>query len=177
MSARNGTSSGMKTKLQKKETVEKLFQKIPKADMVIFTSFSREGEKGLSVAQMRRLKKGLKDIGAEYIVAKKNLIGISAKNSGLTELVDVGSFNGSLGLVLGKKGEDSIVLSKNIYDFSRTNPVFRIFGAVLEKKYLDADRFKDFAKLGSKEMLIARFLSMMQYPTRNLLVLLANIKK
>jgi len=167
----------MKTREQKSQTVKDLSKKIPEADMVIFTSFSREGEKGLSVAQMRKLKKGLKSVGAEYIVAKKSLIGISAKNSGLADLLDAGSFDGSLGLVLGKKGEDSIVLSKNIYDFSRANPVFRIFGAVLEKKYLDADRFKDFAKLGSREMLIGRFLGMMQYPIKNLLVLLANIKK
>ena len=167
----------MNTREQKIQTVKDLAKKIPEADMVIFTSFSREGEKGLSVAQMRKLKKGLRNIGAEYLVAKKSLIGISTKNSGLAGLVDAGSFDGSLGLVLGRKGGDSIALSKSVYDFSKANPVFRIFGAVLEKRYLDADRFKNFAKLGSREMLVARFLGMMQYPVRNLLLVLNNIKK
>ena len=167
----------MKTKEQKIQTIKDLSKKIPEAELVIFTSFSREGEKGLSVAQMRKLKNGIKGVGAEYVVAKKSLIGISAKNSGLAGLLDAGSFDGSLGLVLGKKGEDSVALSKNIYDFSRANPVFKIFGAVLEKKYLAADRFKDFARLGSKEVLVTRLFGMMQYPIKNFLVLLANIKK
>ncbi|HEY4484294.1 MAG TPA: 50S ribosomal protein L10 [Candidatus Paceibacterota bacterium] len=167
----------MKTKAQKKETLGKLSQKIPTSGVLIFTSFSREGEKGLSVAQMRNLKRTLKSIGAEYLVAKKNLIRISTERSGVSSLVDVSKFDGSVGLAVGGKEMDSIVLSKNVYDFSKTNPVFKILGAVIENKYLDADTFKEFAKLGSKEMLVARFLGMMQYPIKNLLVLLANIKK
>ncbi|MBI2676940.1 MAG: 50S ribosomal protein L10 [Candidatus Yanofskybacteria bacterium] len=167
----------MKTKVQKKETIDKLSQKIPVAGVVVFTSFSREGEKGLSVAQMRNLKKALRGMGAEYFVAKKNLINISTKNSGMSDLVDVSKFDGSVGLAIGGKELDSIALSKSVYDFSRANPVFRIFGAVVENKYLDADSFKDFARLGSKEMLVARLFGMMQYPMRNLLLVLNNIKK
>lgn len=149
---------------------------MPEAGVVIFTSYSREGEKGLSVAQMRNLKKTLRGMGAEYLVAKKNLINISTKNSKMSDMVDISKFGGSLGLAIGSKEIDSIAFSKSVYDFSRTNPVFKIFGAVIEKKYLDADRFKDFAKLGSKEMLVARLFGMMQYPIKNFLVLIKNIK-
>ena len=126
----------MKTKLQKKETIDKFSQKIPAAGVLIFTSFSREGEKGLSVAQMRNLKKSLKNIGAEYLVAKKNLIRISTERSGISSLVDVSKFDGSVGLAVGGKEMDSIALSKSVYDFSKANPVFKIFGAILEHKYL-----------------------------------------
>lgn len=166
----------MKTKLQKKETVDNLSKKIPDAGTIVFTSFSREGEKGLSVAKMREFKKKLKETGGEYVVAKKNLIGVSAKQSGVSELIDVSKFDGSVGLVFGSKDSDSLALSKSVYDFSRSNPVFRIFGAILEKKYIDADKFKDLAKIGSKEALYARLLGMMQYPIRNLLLVLKNIK-
>ncbi len=165
----------MKTKEQKSQVIKDLSKKIPEADVVIFTSFSREGEKGLSVGQMRKLKKNMKDVGAEYIVAKKNLIGISVEHSGMSKLLDAKELKGSLGLVLGKKEGDSIALSKNVYDFAKANPALRIFGAVLEKKYLDADRFVEFAKLSSKEALIARLFGMMQYPIRNLLLVLNNI--
>lgn len=155
----------------------RLSEKMPTDGVLIFTSFSREGEKGLSVAQMRNLKRSLKNIGAEYLVAKKNLIRISTERSGISSLVDVSKFDGSVGLAVGGKEMDSIALSKSVYDFSKANPVFKIFGAVIESKYLDADTFKDFAKLGSKEMLVARLFGMMQYPVKNLLVLLSNIKK
>ena len=178
----------MKTKAQKKETVKELSQKMPEAEMVIFTSYSHAGEKGLSVAKMRELKKALRAVGAEYLVAKKNLIRIAAEQSHLGKLVDVGSFDGSLGVVVGPKDGDSAALSKNVYDFSKANPVFKVFGAILEQKYLNADSFNELAKLPSKEVLLGRVVGMIQYPLtglmnvlqgniRNLVVILSNIKK
>ncbi|MBI2064412.1 MAG: 50S ribosomal protein L10, partial [Candidatus Yanofskybacteria bacterium] len=50
----------MKTKAQKIKTVQELSQKLPGAEMVVFTSYSRAGGKGLSVAKMRELKKTLR---------------------------------------------------------------------------------------------------------------------
>lgn len=145
--------------------------------MLVFTSFSREGEKGLSVAKTRELKRKLKETGGEYVVAKKNLIGVSAQQSGVADLMDVSKLDGSVGLVFGSKDADSLVLSKSVYDFSKGNPVFRIFGAILEKKYINADQFKDLAQIGSQEHLYARFLGMIQYPIKNLVAVLSNIKK
>ena len=178
----------MKTKAQKKETVKDLSQKMPEAEMVVFTSYSRTGEKGLSVAKMRELKKALRVLGAEYIVAKKNLIRIATEQSSLAKLVDVGSFDGSVGVVVVPKEGDSVVLSKNVYDFAKANPVFKVFGAILEQRYLNADRFNELARLPSREILLGRMVGMMQYPLtglmnvlqgniKNLLIILSNIKK
>ncbi|OGN12515.1 MAG: 50S ribosomal protein L10 [Candidatus Yanofskybacteria bacterium RIFCSPHIGHO2_02_FULL_43_15c] len=178
----------MKTKQQKKETVKDLSKKMPEAEMVVFTSYSRTGEKGLSVAKMRELKKVLRGMGAEYVVAKKNLIRIAAEQVHFGELVDVGSFDGSVGVVVGPKEGDSVALSKNVYDFAKVNPVFKVLGAILEKKYLNADSFNELAKLPSREIMLGRMLGMTQYPLtglmnvlqgniRNLLVLLSNLKK
>ncbi|TSC73918.1 MAG: large subunit ribosomal protein L10 [Parcubacteria group bacterium Gr01-1014_44] len=161
---------------------------MPEAEMVIFTSYSQAGEKGLSVAKMRELKKVLRALGAEYVVAKKNLIRIAAEQARLGKLVDVNSFIGSLGLVVGPKKSDSAFLSKNVYDFSKANPVFKVFGAILEQKYLNADSFNELAKLPSRDILLGRMVGMMQYPLtglmnvlqgniKNLLVILSNLKK
>ena len=161
---------------------------MPEAEMVIFTSYSQAGEKGLSVAKMRELKKTLRGVSAEYMVAKKNLIRIAAEKTSLAKLVDVNSFDGSLGVVVGTKESDSAALSKNVYDFSKANPVFKVFGAVLAQKYLNADSFNELAKLPSKEIMLGRVVGMIQYPLtglmnvlqgniKNLLVILSNIKK
>src|SRR3989344_2424055 len=133
----------MKTKEQKKEAIKVLSKKMPEAEMVIFTSYSQGGEKGLSVAKMRELKKALRTLGAEYVVAKKNLIRIAAEQAHLGGLVDVNSFIGSLGIVVGPKESDTAALSKNVYDFSKANPAFKVFGAILEQKYLNADSFNE----------------------------------
>lgn len=177
----------MRTKEQKKKTVKDLSKKLPEAELVIFTSYSQAGEKGLSVAKMRELKKALRGLGAEYVVAKKNLIRIATEQIGLAKLVDINGFIGSLGLVVGPKESDSAALSKNVYDFSKANPSFKVFGAILEQKYLNADRFNELAKLPSQEVLLGRVAGMMRYPLtglmnvlqgniRNLLVILSNIK-
>jgi len=161
---------------------------MPEADMVIFTSYSRAGEKGLSVAKMQELKKTLRSLSAEYVVAKKNLIRIAAEQTKLGGLVDINSFEGSIGVVVGPKEIDSVALSKNVYDFSKANPVFKVFGAILEQKYLNADSFNELAKLPSREVMLGKLVGMMQYPLtgmmnvlqgniRNLLVLLSNLKK
>lgn len=161
---------------------------MPESDMVVFTSFSREGEKGLSVAKMRELKRGLKKMGAEYIVAKKNLIRLSVKQFHFEKMVDVDSWAGSVGLVLSGKGGDGVALSRNVYEFAKSHPVFKVLGVIFEQQYVDPDGFVTLAKLPSREVLISRAVGMMQYPLtglvsvlqgniRNLLVWLSNIKK
>ena len=178
----------MKTKEQKKEAIKVLSKKMPEAEMVIFTSYSHAGEKGLSVAKMRELKKSLRGVGAEYVVAKKNLIRIATEQAHLGKIVDVNSFEGSLGVVVGPKESDSAAVSKSVYDFSKTNPVFKVFGAILEQKYLNADSFNELAKLPSREVMLGKVVGMIQYPLtgmmnvlqgniRNLLVILSNLKK
>ena len=180
----------MKTKAQKQNTVKNLSKKMPEAEMVVFTSYSQTGEKGLSVAKIRELKKILRGLGAEYLVAKKNLIRIAVEQSHLAGFKDINinSFGGSLGIVVGPKDGDSAVLSKNVYDFAKANPVFKVFGAVLEQRYLNADRFNELAKLPSRDILLGRMVGMIQYPLtgmmnvlqgniRNLLVILSNINK
>lgn len=167
----------MKTKAQKKETIKNLAQRMPKAEMVIFASFSREGEKGLSVAKTRELKKALKKTGGEYVVAKKKLIGLAAQQAGLGELIQAEKWQGSIGVVLELAGGDSAALSKSVYEFSKANPVFKVIGAILEKRYLDKANFVTLAKLPSREVLLGRALGMMRYPLVGLVnVLQGNIR-
>ncbi|MDO8495151.1 MAG: 50S ribosomal protein L10 [bacterium] len=178
----------MKTKAQKSAVIKDLSSKIPESDMIVFTSFSKEGEKGLSVAKMQELKRALKKLGAEYVVAKKNLIRLSVKSAHLEEKVDVDGFDGSVGVVLSGKGGDGLALSKNVYEFSKGNPVFRVLGAIFEHQFVDPIGFTALAKLPSREVLLARAVGMIQYPLtglmnvmqgniKNLLLVLKNIKK
>ena len=89
----------MKSFAQKKEELAELKNKLAKAKIVVFSSFAREGEKGLNVSNMRELKKGLKAFDSEYLVEKKTLLDKSLKN--VEHSVDVFEYNGSLGVALG----------------------------------------------------------------------------
>jgi large subunit ribosomal protein L10 len=161
----------MKSKQRKTEELDKLKKKLPGSNISVFTSFSKAGEKGLSVAQMTELKKLLRALGSEYFVTKKTLIDLAFGKQ--YDGLDVYSMEGSLGLVLG--GEDPYAVAKKIYDFSRKNQALHFWGAVIENKFLSKESFMEIAKLPSKEVLIGRLLGMLTYPMRGLAVALSEV--
>ncbi len=164
----------MKSKIQKSEELKSLKDKLPKSKITVFTSFSKAGEKGLSVAQMSELKRLLRSIKSEYLVTKKTLMDIVFKGKNYDGL-DIYKMDGSVGIVLGD--EDPYMIAKKIYEFSKKNPALYFWGAVLEDKFMGRDAFLEVAKMPSKEVLIGRLLGMLTYPMRGLAVVLSEIAK
>lgn len=161
----------MKSFVQKKEELAKLKDKLSKAKITIFTSFAREGEKGLNVSAMRELKKGLKSVDSDYLVEKKTLLDKALKD--VKKDLDIFQYRGSLGVVFGYGDEPSI--AKSLYNFARKNPALKFFGALWGSKFMDVAEFTEFAKLPSKEVLIARLLGLMKYPISAMAILLNKI--
>ena len=178
----------MRSKIQKKEELKSLRDKLPKSQITVFTSFARTGEKGLSVAQMTQLKRLLREAKSEYIVTKKTLVEMATKDISKDIAVDVYGMAGSLGLVVGpaKDGasaEEPYGIAKRLYEFSRKNPALKFFGALLRQAsdgqaiFIDREQFMEMAKMPSKEVLIGRLLGMMKYPLTGLYVVLSEVAK
>ncbi len=171
----------MKPKSQKKEELKKLKAKLPKAKITVFTTFSRAGEKGLSVAQMSELKKALRTMDAELFVTKKTLIDLVLKE--LKSEADVYTMDGSVGLVLGTG--DVYAISKKLYEFAKKNKALQFFGAIFSAEggsasggdFIDKDGFLEMAKMPSREVLIGRLLGMLTCPMRGLAVALSEVAK
>ncbi|MEK7076569.1 MAG: 50S ribosomal protein L10 [Patescibacteria group bacterium] len=163
----------MKSKTKKSEELKKLKEKLPKSKITVFTTFSRAGEKGLSVAQMSELKKALRVMNAELFVTKKTLIDLALK--GLKSEADIYSMEGSVGLVLGNS--DVYMISKKLYEFSKKNKALQFFGAIFEDSFIDKDGFLEMAKMPSKETLLARLFGMMKYPPTGLCIVLSETAK
>ena len=164
----------MKSKQRKSEELKSLKDKLPKSKISVFTSFSKAGEKGLSVAQVTELKGLLRFHGSEYFVTKKTIIDLATKGSNYDGL-DVYKMDGSVGMVLG--GDEPYTVAKKIYEFSRKNPSLHFWGALMDGKFLSKELFLEIAKLPSKEVLIGRLLGMLTYPMRGLAVVLSEIAK
>jgi len=164
----------MKSKQRKSEELSNLKTKFPKSKITVFTSFSKAGEKGLSVAQMTELKRLLRSMHSEYLVTKKTLIGIAFKEAKYDGL-DVYGMDGSVGLVLGN--DDPYLVAKKVYEFSRKNQSLYFWGAVIDGAFMGRDQFLEIAKLPSKEIMIGRLLGMLTYPMRGLAVALSEIAK
>ncbi len=175
----------MKSKSQKSEELKKLKEKLPKSKITIFTTFSREGEKGLSVSQMSELKKTLRGINAELFVTKKTLMDLALKE--LKSEADVYGMEGSVGLVFGggegsgaKPGisvDDVYAISKKLYEFAKKNKALQFFGAIFESHFLGKEGFLEMAKMPSKETLLARLFGMMKYPITGLAIVLSEVAK
>ena len=163
----------MKTFDQKVKIAESLKDKFSKAKIAIFTSFARTGEKGLTVEAMNRFRKDLRTQDGEYVVEKKTLLDrvLKAKHA----LVDVFGYEGSLGTVFGYGDESAI--TKLLYQFSKQNSALKYHGALLNGQLLNAAEISEFAKLPSREVLLAQAVGMTAYPLRGLAtVLQANIR-
>ncbi len=161
----------MKTFTQKKQSLGELKDRLAKSKITIFTSFARDGEKGMDMVELSELKKALNALDSEYVVEKKTIL-----NKALAETkkqVDVSEYAGSLGTVFGYG--DEIATAKSVYTFAKKHPALKYFSALLGNEVLTEARLTEFAKLPSREVLIARLLGMLSYPVRSLAVVLNQI--
>lgn len=173
----------MKTKQQKKEDLKKLEKAIPESKITIFTSFSKAGEKGLSVAQVSELRRLLRAMHSQFIVTKKTLIDLAMKEA--KKEVDIFSMPGSLGLVAGPlrqssgeaREDDAYAIAKKVYEFSRKNQALRFFGALVDGQFITADQFIEMAKMPSRETLLGRLFGMMKYPISSMAIVMNEIGK
>ncbi|MBX4211606.1 MAG: 50S ribosomal protein L10 [Candidatus Yanofskybacteria bacterium] len=170
----------MKTKLQKQEELRTLESKLPKSEITVFTTFAREGEKGLNVAQMQEFKRALREMNSEYVITKKSLVDIAAKDLNY-DGIDVYGMQGSVGVVLGPESsgnaEEAYAVTKKIYEFAKKYPALRLFGAWFNGMFLNEEKVMEMAKMPSKLELVARLLGMLTYPVRSLAIVLDQIAK
>jgi len=164
----------MKSKSQKSEELKALKEKLPKSKITVFTSFSKTGEKGLSVAQMTELKRLLRVMRSEYFVTKKTLMDLALKGKNYDGL-NIYKMEGSIGLVMGE--DDPYAVAKKVYEFSRKNPSLHLWGALMDGKFFSKEGFLEIAKMPSREVLLGRLVGMLTYPMRGLAVVLGEIAK
>ena len=168
----------MKSKEQKKKELAELKDKLSKSKITIITSFAREGEKGLSVSEIGVFKKDLRTVNAEYLVEKKTLFDKALTQSPIIDqqsAINVFEYPGSLGAVFGYGDEQ--LAAKAVYNFAKKHSALKYFGAIQAGKFMEFAEFTEFAKLPSKEVMIARLLGMMKYPLSALAMVLDQISK
>jgi large subunit ribosomal protein L10 len=159
-----------KTKQQKEDFVAWLEERLPKSKSVIFTNFD-----GLNVKATSELRKLLRAQGIEYTVAKKSLVKVAFKKTGL-DGIDAKTIPGSIGMALGYG--DEVAPAKVLATFAKTNPVLKLVGGIYEGKLISAQEVKQLASLPSKEELLSKLVWLLNYPASGLVnVLAGNMKK
>ena len=122
---------------------------------IYFTNYT-----GMSVIQATELRKQFREKNVKFTVTKNTLNKIAAKNAGIKGLKDI-----LLGQVaIAFSAEDPTSPAKVIKEFKKDNDCLDVLGVYFEGELFDPDKYKELADLPSKEELIGKFVSGLNYP-------------
>jgi large subunit ribosomal protein L10 len=136
----------------KEQIVSELQEKLKEAKLGVLTSFS-----GMNVAKMEALRNALRKSNAELKVVKNTLLGIASKETDFSILAD--HFKWPVAIVLSHK--DPVGPTKVLIDFAKKNPELEIKVGVLDGKLLTKSDISALAELPSREVLLAKLVSVM----------------
>lgn len=166
-----------KTKIRKQEVVKTLKEKLSSSGFVVFLNFH-----GLSVAKATELRRALKKAGGDYVVAKKTLISIAAKETGLE--VDKKKLEGEVGVAVAGNDEDTVIsVSKEIAVFAKKNSeILKIIGSIWSAKnggaaWADADQIKRLAAIPPREILLTQLAFIISQPIASLARVLKEVEQ
>lgn len=148
---------------EKAETVSVIHQRLKSAKMAIVTEY-----RGLSVAQITRLRREVRQASGEYHVIKNTLVRRALPDTVFGDLEKL--LEGPNGWVFAY--DDPVVLSKALIKFADDNDKLRIKGGVFEGKFMDTAAVKMLSQMPSKPELQAQLLAMINAPATHLVRLI-----
>lgn len=153
----------------KKNIVGEITEKLKNDEFAAFVEY-----KGLTVADMAKLRKSLRESESYMTVLKLTLLKKALEKSG--KEVDFANLK-SKQLALVLSAEDIVAPSKTLYEFAKANDKLVILGGIVEGAEVTAEAINKLAKLPSREQLLAKALNSMQAPVYNFVsVLHANLR-
>ena len=156
------------SRIKNEETVETLVEKFNKAKTVVLTDQS-----GLSVSLSSELKKKLRAVDAESLVAKNTLFKIASKRTGHS--IPDEALVGPTAALFAYGDEISPI--KELATFSKTTEKPKIKIGFLGTELLSAERVAQLAKLPSKEVLRGQVVGGLYSPLASMIgVLNANLR-
>ena len=144
-----------KTRAQKNETIEALTKAFKAGKSAVFSDYQ-----GMTVQKLSALRKQLYASKVEYIVAKKTLLTLAAKQAGYD--LNFKSLPGMLGAAFAM--EDEMAPAKLVGDAGKDAPI-KLVGGIFEGKIVDQAFVLALSKLPSRDQLLGQLLSVFNGPT------------
>ncbi|MDY6974276.1 MAG: 50S ribosomal protein L10 [Thermodesulfobacteriota bacterium] len=114
--------------------------------------------KGLNVEAMNRLRRELKEAGAEFQVVKNRLLRLAGSETEIDSIKD--QMEGPTAIALTY--DDIVTPAKVLVDFSKDLPLLKIKNGQISGKAIDTEAITRLAALPGKDVLLAQALSTMQ---------------
>ncbi|MFZ6015868.1 MAG: 50S ribosomal protein L10 [Patescibacteria group bacterium] len=144
-----------KTRQQKEVVVKNLSQLFKDSTAVVFADY-----KGLSVPQADELRDKMHEGNVKYMVAKKTLINLAAKEAGYE--LNAKSMPGMLGVAFGS--DDEVVPAKIFGDISKTSSL-TLVGGLYDGQVVSQDYVVSLSKLPGRQQLYGMFVNVINGPT------------
>ena len=148
---------------EKAETVAAVHERLKAAKMAVVTEY-----RGLSVAQMTRLRREIRRASGEYQVIKNTLVRRALKDTAYGDLERL--LEGPNGWVFAY--DVPVTLTKTLVKFADDNEKLTIKGGVFEGEFMDPAKVKVLSQMPSRPELHAKLLALMQAPATQLLRLI-----
>ena len=146
----------MKTRKAKEQMAKELKEKFEKASLVILTDFN-----GMTVAESNKLRRALREAGAEYKVVKNTLMRHAYPGTPVEQIKD--AFVGPTGIVFAF--DDIVAAAKALKEFfEEKDSKLKFKAAVVEGKVADAEMIKQLASLPGREELLGQLAFTLKYP-------------
>ncbi len=160
-----------KSKVQKKDILNDLRDKLERARTVVFAGFDK-----LTVGENNELRQLLKKEQSEYVVAKKTLLQMALKEKAGLE-IDSKELAGKVAAVFGYG--DEVAPAKVLAGFMKTHEERLSFsGGILEGKFIGAEAVKQLSQLPGKQELYAKMVGSLNAPISGFAnVLAGNLRK
>ena len=160
------------TRKEKETIVSRIKKKLSGASFVAFLNFH-----GLSVAKAVELRRMLRKEGSEYLVAKKTLLGVAARDSGFN--IDTKKIEGEIAVVFGGNTEEvNLGTAKQITVFAKKNAeMLKIIGGFWNKNWIEIAEVKRLAAIPPRETLLTQLAYMLTQPVANLARALQEVSK
>ncbi|MHC8496053.1 MAG: 50S ribosomal protein L10 [Actinomycetes bacterium] len=133
-------------------TVAEITEEFRSSTATVLTEY-----RGLSVAQLKTLRRSLADI-ASYTVVKNTLTKRAAQEAGVEGLDELFVGPNAIAFIKG----DVVTAAKGLRDFAKDNPGLVIKGGYMDGRVLDAAEIAKLADLESREVLLAKLAGAMK---------------
>ena len=129
---------------QKEEEVKKLAEKFKDAKVILLAEY-----RGITVADVTKLRSDLRNIKGEYKVIKNNIVKRALNENGETGLDNL--LEGPTAVIIGQ--EDYLEPSKVIYNYTKDHDFYKIKGGIIDGKVMTAE---EIITLASRQELLAK---------------------
>jgi large subunit ribosomal protein L10 len=144
---------------EKVAVVDEIKERLESADAIFITEY-----RGLSVAQMQKLRRALRGSEADYKIYKMSLTRLAAEAAGLDGITDWLEGPTAIAFTSG----DPVPTAKELQEFADGNENLVLKGGVLSGQLLDVDAIKALAKLEPREVLLAKLAGAISAPMTTL---------